>query len=160
MKTCSRCKVKKPPVEFYADKTKADGRHTVCKQCALDARKARYNEDPEKYKARMRAYQATETAQAARVRRRDALRDAAHAAYGARCQCCGETEPAFLTVDHVGGWGAAHRKEVSNVYQWLKNAGYPQDGTIRILCWNCNCAEGVRGGCPHRNLNPEEAPCP
>lgn len=151
MKTCSRCGAKKPPVEFYADKSKTDGRHGVCKDCARADRRSRYAADPEKYKARMKVWAQSEAGRSSRASRHASLVEAALAAYGARCACCGEIEPAFLTVDHVGGWGAAHRKEAGtgNIYQWLKRAGYPKDGTIRILCWNCNCAMGVRGGCPH-----------
>ena len=29
--------------------------------------------------------------------------------YGRACSCCGETEPAFLTIDHVNNDGAEHR---------------------------------------------------
>lgn len=154
MKTCSRCRTKKPADEFYPDKSKKDGRHTACKECVKADRRARYSENPEKYLARGRAYQASERGRVSKIRRYEALRKAALEAYGGSCACCGESEPDFLTVDHVGGWGAAHRKELGagagNILQWLKKAGYPQDGTIQLLCWNCNCAIGVRGSCPHR----------
>ena len=29
-----------------------------------------------------------------------------------RCGCCGQNEPRFLALDHVGGGGATHRKDI------------------------------------------------
>lgn len=71
------------------------------------------------------------------------------AAYGGACACCGETTPAFLTIDHVDGGGAEHRREVGrDIYRWLVREGFP-DG-FRLLCWNCNCGRERNGGmCPH-----------
>lgn len=34
--------------------------------------------------------------------------------YGGRCVCCGEVVPEFLTVDHINGGGAAHRREIGD----------------------------------------------
>ena len=33
MKKCSKCKIEKPLYEFHIDKTKKDGRKTICKNC-------------------------------------------------------------------------------------------------------------------------------
>ena len=75
-------------------------------------------------------------------------------AYGGRCTCCGEEEPAFLTLDHIGGWGATHRRVMKlrggrQTYRWLKQQGWPQEG-FGLLC--CNCQAGVQQprGCPHQ----------
>ena len=76
-------------------------------------------------------------------------------AYGGRCACCGETELAFLTLDHVDNSGAAHLRlrrasgEAMNTYRWAKANDYP--ASLRVLCWNCNCARHFRGNgiCPH-----------
>lgn len=74
------------------------------------------------------------------------------AAYGERCACCGETAQRFLTLDHIGGGGLAHRKSVGNaawaVLNDVKKQGWPKD-KFRVLCMNCNFA--TRGGfpCPH-----------
>ena len=73
-------------------------------------------------------------------------------AYGGMCACCGEKEPAFLTIDHTHGGGSAHRKAGFRgwrLYQWLRKQGYPKRG-YQILCFNCNCAKGSRGICPHK----------
>ena len=76
-------------------------------------------------------------------------------AYGGACKCCGESEPAFLTIDHIDGGGNAHRRTLtadgsiagsSNFYRWLKNQGWPEG--FQLLCHNCNFAKS-HGGCPH-----------
>jgi len=76
---------------------------------------------------------------------------AAFNAYGGcRCACCGETNPKFLTIDHVFGGGNKHRKtnNIGNFYNWLKGQNYPEG--YQVLCYNCNCARGHNGGvCPH-----------
>lgn len=68
--------------------------------------------------------------------------------YGRACACCGETEPAFLTIDHVDGGGGEHRKKIgARIYDWLIKNGFPAG--FRVLCYNCNCARGHYGSCPH-----------
>lgn len=75
-------------------------------------------------------------------------------AYGGKCTCCGETEPDFLCLDHVGGWGYIHRKAVNgSVYADVKRMGFPQDGRFRLLCWNCNCSTSLGRECPHSNFD-------
>ena len=71
-------------------------------------------------------------------------------AYGRICQCCGETEEHFLTVDHINGGGCQHRKQVkggSIFHTWLIKRNFPAD--FQILCMNCNWAKGKYGRCPH-----------
>lgn len=65
------------------------------------------------------------------------------------CNCCGETNIEFLTIDHIDGNGAAHRRELNGkkFYNWLRNNNYP-DG-YQVLCVNCNFAKGANGECPH-----------
>lgn len=77
-------------------------------------------------------------------------------AYGGKCQCCGETQPEFLSIDHVNNDGAKHRLEVGNgasMYLWLKKKGFPKDG-FQLLCFNCNLAKEFSGGCPHEKNRP------
>lgn len=53
-----------------------------------------------------------------------------------KCLWCGESRLVCLTLDHVGGGGAKHRKELrAELYRWLKKQGYP-DG-YQTLCANC-----------------------
>jgi len=75
--------------------------------------------------------------------------------YGKACACCGESRIEFLTIDHVKGDGAAHRRSLGNVrtiYLWLKKHGFPKKG-FRPLCMNCNFSRGVYGYCPHELEN-------
>lgn len=78
-------------------------------------------------------------------------------AYGGRCTCCGESEPSFLTFDHLEGGGGAHRRQDSlarkNISRWLIEQGYPPE--FQILCMNCHHAIDngpghLQGKCPHR----------
>lgn len=71
---------------------------------------------------------------------------------GSKCACCGETIFEFLTIDHINGGGSQHRKEIGGLghvlYRWLIKNNFP-DG-FQILCYNCNCAKGHFGTCPHK----------
>jgi hypothetical protein len=82
-------------------------------------------------------------------------------AYGGyKCACCGETEPKFLTIDHIFNNGAEHRRELggvdgngkgysNRVLVWAKQHGYPAG--FQVLCMNCNFGKSVNGGiCPHK----------
>jgi hypothetical protein len=85
------------------------------------------------------------------VVKRQAL--AAYAGDPPRCQCpgCAEYREEFLTIDHLNNDGAEHRRAEgvggSGIYWWLRRNGYPPG--FRVLCWNCNCARGQFGYCPH-----------
>lgn len=76
------------------------------------------------------------------------------AAYGGQCACCGETEPLFLTLEHLNGDGREHRLRVgrntTGLLADLKHRGWPKD-KYQLLCMNCNWAKGHCGGvCPHK----------
>lgn len=71
-----------------------------------------------------------------------------------RCVCpgCKETNPDFLTIDHMDGGGNQHRKALKkngvNFYKWLKSQGWPPG--YQVLCQNCNSGRARNGGiCPH-----------
>ena len=118
--------------------TKVPHGSKYCRACNNARSKAYYYKDPAAQIAKRARYYAK-------------LRSEAYAAYGGRCVCCGESRPQFLTIDHVNGDGAEHRKRVAPgcmILQWLQQRGWPQEG-FQLLCWNCNCAKGIRGGCPH-----------
>jgi len=70
--------------------------------------------------------------------------------YGAKCACCGETEMQFLTIDHINNDGAEHKRSLGGVdlYTWIIRNNYPK--TLQCLCYNCNCAKGHYGSCPHK----------
>ncbi len=75
-------------------------------------------------------------------------------AYGGCCACCGESNPIFLTLDHINNDGATKRKTLkagSPTYRRLKKDGYPKTD-FQLLCWNCNCGKQRNGGhCPHKD---------
>lgn len=91
-------------------------------------------------------------------------KDLVFAAYGGyRCNCCGETEPKFLSIDHINNDGAEHKRQLnltknkhrndrtngSNWYQTIIRLGFPP--IFQILCMNCNCGKHRNGGvCPHK----------
>ncbi len=94
------------------------------------------------------------TRKADRRRERDLIRDEVFNAYGGYvCNCCGETEPLFLEIDHVHNNGYEMRKvhgTGAHMYSWLKRNGYPDD--FQILCSSCNKGKHRNGGtCPHKD---------
>ena len=67
------------------------------------------------------------------------------------CECCGEVFIELLTIDHIGGGGAVHRRtehSAINLPTWLKTNNYPEG--FRVLCFSCNCSYGHYGYCPHQ----------
>jgi hypothetical protein len=82
--------------------------------------------------------------------------DAFNAYGGAKCACCGFDLFDGLTIDHINGDGAAHRKAFGGgrrgagtiTYLWLKRNGYPPG--FQVLCGGCNLAKGTKDHCPHK----------
>ena len=75
--------------------------------------------------------------------------------YGTVCQCCGEDQYQFLSIDHIDGNGAEHRRQIfgnprggGGWYRWLRRNGFPPG--YRVLCLNCNFAYGFYKVCPHK----------
>jgi hypothetical protein len=70
--------------------------------------------------------------------------------YGARCWCCAQSEPLFLTIDHIDRNGWRERAESrTDIYIKLVAAGFPKDN-YRLACYNCNAGRERNGGvCPH-----------
>jgi len=119
-----------------------DRPHVALGLCQACHSKRRYDLDPEA---------AQRLARESGRRNRERLRSELIEAYGGKCACekCPETNQAFLTLEHVGGGGREHRKQVgSHAYADLRRRGYPKDG-YTLLCWNCNAASRFTGVCPH-----------
>ena len=69
-----------------------------------------------------------------------------------KCSCCGETHPFFLTLEHIRGAIDKHHSKTSSRMQLIKAKSEGWDKTkYEALCWNCNCAKGLYGQCPHRS---------
>lgn len=164
-KRCPSCSEWKPETADYWNRSrgKFNGLNSYCKACS-SARGDAWLADAENADKRRRWN--TEWARAYRQRPdrkqdRAAIAKRAHlklkqemlSAYGAACSCCGEREPRFLTLEHVGNTGGAHRKALRTgggnaVWRDLKRRGWPQDG-FTLHCWNCNMAKAHGEPCPH-----------
>ena len=81
-------------------------------------------------------------------------RETVFAHYGGKCSClgCEESNPMFLTIDHINNDGAERRRNGERSYADIIKAGYPED--LQILCANCNLGKLRNGGvCPHKKGN-------
>jgi hypothetical protein len=75
--------------------------------------------------------------------------------YGGRCTCCGESNWAFLVIDHINDDGYQERRDrygsqrgsSHSFFLLLKRSPIRED--LQILCWNCNSAKALYGCCPH-----------
>jgi hypothetical protein len=84
------------------------------------------------------------------------LRDDVFEAYGGYiCACCGETEPKFLSIDHINNDGGKERKSGlynssgTAFYLWLRKNAFPPG--YQVLCMNCQVGKHRNGGvCPHQ----------
>jgi len=87
---------------------------------------------PERVKATLRKYF-------------DKLRADVLLAYGGKCALCPQTE--HLTIDHINGDGAEHRKRKHRhwaaIWADVRREGYPKD-KYRLLCRSCNTREWYR----------------
>ena len=89
-------------------------------------------------------------------RNQDRCRNDVFTAYGGyKCNCCGETEKMFLSIDHVNNDGAAMRKAKlysgngTGFYLWLRKNNFPNG--FQVLCMNCQVGKHKNGGvCPHQ----------
>lgn len=88
--------------------------------------------------------------------RRNAVRDRVYRAFGGyKCSCCGETEPKFLSIDHVDNDGAEHKRKHrlhtgEQLYRWIVRNGFPTG--FQVLCMNCQWGKRNNAGvCPHQS---------
>jgi hypothetical protein len=136
LRRCGRCKIAKELTEFsvshYAGRLR-----NLCKSCESDTvghheavRRANRNWE---YRLRLKVI----------------------AGLGGACECCGETEPHFLSIDHVGGWGIVHRKQMKHKQRKLLShiieLGFPKD-KFQLECWCCHMARHHYGICPHKRF--------
>lgn len=187
-KVCCDCGGDPQPLtNFHINRAKRDGHMGICKSCARARAKEWRDANPEKALAKTVKWQAENPERVAATKRRwkernpdyekndesrKRKRDARHAkrleaiaALGGKCNCCGLEDVSFICFEHVGGWGAEHRKTVqqTNLPSWLKKHHYPsgneicpecgeQHGAIILLCYNCNMsvAASPDGTCAHK----------
>ena len=139
-KVCIKCGGEPKALSLF---TKSNGKRlNTCKKCSSEYMVKRYAASPE-----LQAESA----------RRERARHAAHVAavleyYEGKCACCGETEPKFLTVDHIVPI-ASYKKRIelghNRMYSWLVMHNFPPG--FQLLCSNCNHGRARNGGiCPHQ----------
>lgn len=150
------CKVCGKPTEPLGSTTY---RGRLCADCRKQKDAARYQTDKKRVLARNAEWRAEhaqpdspyrERQKRLQNERRKAIRAEVLAHYGGRCACCGETEPLFLTIDHMTMNGGEHRRQIKrfDIAYWLWLNDYP-DG-FQVLCFNCNTGRYRNGGrCPH-----------
>ena len=147
-KHCPGCQRDLPATaEYFArDLVATDGLRSRCRACQY-AQRVRPERLPKVQAIRRRCNQ--------RVR----LAALKHYSGGSmQCACCGQKRIEFLTLDHIGGGGAEHRRRDQSAYsiaRWVRNHGYPPG--FQVLCFNCNMSLGVFGYCGH---HPQPLPLP
>jgi hypothetical protein len=157
MKTCKECSQEKALADFSFDKA-ANCYKAKCKSCCATIRRNRTAEYRQLGKCscgRVCEFGGTcNTCREYNKKHNASLKLEAINAYGGpKCECCGDKNIEFLSIDHIDGGGCQHRKELfgtthGSIYGWLKKSGYPEG--YRVLCMNCNFSLGHYGYCPHR----------
>ena len=163
VKRCYRCEKDRPLEDFGKNCSKSDGRADECKECKSELGKEYQKKNRDKIKVRKHEYylgnrdkiiqKSCNWAKENRIehnvrgkKAKEKLKLETFTEYcddGVRCKSCGKSDIEILTVDHIDGNGAEHRREIGlagmggyNFYRWLKKNNYP-DG-FQILCFNCN----------------------
>lgn len=160
MRICKTCKQSKPLSQFERTDKFREWYRKECKACRLgertEIRKVSKGSSPEDIR------RAVEWNKNNPERRKKIaldhyyrLRHQAIEAYGGyKCACCGQTEPLFLTIDHIENDGAKHRASLGDwrgakMFRWLRDNGYPKG--FQVLCMNCNHGKMRNNGvCPHQ----------
>jgi hypothetical protein len=143
IRTCNKCG-ETYPIESFPPYGHQPGRRRQCKGCRLVYRRG-YYQQRKRTGAREKDKQTTN-----RLNRQ--VRLEVVAAYGGVCECCGETEPYLLNVDHINNDGMKERKELGmfsqKLHYFLRRNGFPKD-RYQLLCVSCNMGKAKHGQCPH-----------
>lgn len=150
MRLCTICK--------RTDKETIFGRDVRCLECNRKRRSIEYRTNPQKErdKSLKRYYANREELLLKNKLYLQKVKDEVFTHYGGYiCNCCGETERMFLTIDHIHGNGNEHRRSVkgagSYICPWIRANGFPED-MFQVLCYNCNLAKAKNNNiCPHKN---------
>jgi len=164
---CKKCNKIKPLIDFGFSNKKKGWRRHECKECRRNYHQNYYVNNKDYLLTRSKEYReiykydeirheiSLEKKRKAYQVRTDKLLKEALYEYGGKCACCGESEPLFLSFDHILENGAEMRKihgSGVDFYHWLKKNNYPRD-TIQLLCLNCNLGKALNDGvCPHKKL--------
>ena len=146
---CTKCGKVKKGSEFY--KRTNGNLQAECKLCTRTRSAKRY------WSEKHDAIRQKENSSMKRKRAR--ARNIVFTAYGGyKCVCCGETEPSFLSIDHINNDGGAdfRRKNFGkrtsagcHTYAWLIRNNFPEG--FQVLCMNCQHGKRMNAGiCPHQ----------
>jgi len=147
MKRCNKCKKLKDENDFYKNRATKSGLNGSCKECVKSYQrdnKERIRRNAKRFRMKNPNYSRDQYFK---------LKKKFHDMYGNRCLCCGETMEEFLTLDHINGQIGKKRDHSSKAYKNATDTYNPSK--YRILCMNCNHSIGMRGYCPHANLDKE-----
>ena len=163
MKKCDTCKLERSFDCFHRNRRNKDGFHTTCKECKKIVDKRYQENNKDKIKIRRHDYYlGNKDTIIKKVRKyidenpdrrciwsrqvRLRLKREVFAHYcgtiDIKCALCPETDINLLSIDHINGDGAKHRREMmdrsfggNRLYRWLRKQGYP-DG-FQVLCMSC-----------------------
>lgn len=81
---------------------------------------------------------------------------------GSECECCGDKETAFFTIDHRNSDGSEHRKKIGRSSDALHRAVLKEENPklrFRLLCANCHLCVTKYGTCVHNKDRLESGDC-
>ena len=147
-KQCSKCNAVKDVNEFYYSKDTVDKLTCRCKVCHHNytvSHKSQIRLHNQKYWILNRDKLISKSAKNYKETKQQVFDY-----YGGKCECCGETNYKFLTLDHIEQWKRKLNKYKGvYLYPTLIKRHFPK--YIRLLCWNCNCSRQYNNGiCPHK----------
>jgi hypothetical protein len=159
---CYKCRLWKSKTSF--SKRNAPNRtrkyQYYCKSCMTEARDKSYRLHPGRKQEqdrnsyyRHRTVRLAKNKQLLRSRKIRVLQHYSSSVDILKCSCCEETEVVFLTLEHIGGGGTRHRKEIkrggSAFYTWVIRNNFPSG--YEVLCMNCQFGRAFNAGvCPHK----------
>jgi len=142
--TCQECADRRAFLQ--KDKRDCNSRSGFCSQCGKNPPAGKGKRCQICIDKRNEWYQGSTTQKKDKIRR-DENREAVLQHYGGKCTECGESESAYLAIDHIEGGGNTHRKKIgkygSGFFKWLVDNDFPEG--FQILCHNCNMKKHLKG---------------
>lgn len=155
-KACTKCGLEKNLTCFSKAKKGKFGKASVCKPC----RTLQNNVWAKENKAsclkrsnewhRKNRYRYREKNNARMRSNYKKLKQKIFEHYGNFCTCCGESAQEFLTLDHINSDGHIQRKNYGRGVNFFRYVLKMLPIDLTVLCFNCNCAKGIYGICPHK----------
>lgn len=170
-KLCHKCSTNKPLSEFGKKKSAKSGLYSSCKACVSKqnakyksthkerlsiVQKTKYAATKEKHAERWQAYYSDNADAINRVKneRREQEFQEFIGLFGGRCEFCEETEPEFLTADHVQDDGFVRRESKNQILRLVAEKGLEEvKRRIRILCYSCNSGRNAENPIAWRGIH-------